>query len=77
MPGLEIARKTAVTDNVKPIEKMVGPLAPRRYVNSRRYGLQHLVMVALLTALATAFLASPVLRSYLEPISAYAKEQRR
>lgn len=58
LPGLQRGVKTSITDNVKPIKKMVGPYAPikgpRRPQQVFRAG--HLILVALLSCLSTAIL---------------------
>lgn len=61
LPGMQRGSQTAVTDGVKPIKKMVGPYAPvsngagdRSHRSSRVFTPLHLVLVALLSSLATA-----------------------
>ena len=54
LPGLQVALKTAKEEKVAPIEKMVGPQAPKHYRNDRRFGVVHLVLVAIISALFTA-----------------------
>lgn len=42
-------------EKIAPLKKMVGPLAPKNYHNGNRFGIEHLILVALLTAIVTAF----------------------
>lgn len=61
LPALHVAQRTRVQEVIEPLRKMVGPLAPTThggyyYQDGRRFGLGHLILVALLTAVATAFL---------------------
>ncbi|EXJ74444.1 uncharacterized protein A1O5_02740 [Cladophialophora psammophila CBS 110553] len=65
LPGLQRGVRTAMTDDVKPIKKMVGPYAPTNG-RSRRpnkfFTLGHLILVAILTALSTTVLVLVLLR---------------
>lgn len=54
LPALHVAQKAMIEEKIEPLKKMVGPLAPSRYQNGNRFGLEHLVLVALVTALVTA-----------------------
>lgn len=54
LPALHIAQKARVQEKVQPLKKMVGPLAPSRYRHDHRFGLEHLMFVALVTAIITA-----------------------
>ncbi len=54
LPGMHAGTKTAREENIAPIQKMVGPMAPRAYRNDRRFGALHLVLVAIFSALCTA-----------------------
>lgn len=54
LPGLEIACKTAKDEHITPIQKMVGPRAPRGYRNEPRFNVWHLILVAILAAVCTA-----------------------
>lgn len=56
LPALNVAQKVQKKEQIKPVKKMVGPLAPSQYHNANRYGLEHLLLVALVTAIVTAFL---------------------
>ena len=58
LPGLKRAINTGVTDNVKPIKKMVGQYAPTSgpRLPRRVYTAKHLVAVGLLSAILSAFL---------------------
>ncbi|KAK0715350.1 hypothetical protein B0H67DRAFT_489075 [Lasiosphaeris hirsuta] len=56
LPGLEVARKMGEKQKIAPIEKMVGQAASRNYSLDNGFGVQHLILVALLTALLTATL---------------------
>lgn len=51
LPGLEIGVKTAKEEHIAPMEKMVGPQAPKHYRNKNRFGVGHLVLVAVISAL--------------------------
>ncbi|KAK3358521.1 hypothetical protein B0T24DRAFT_660661 [Lasiosphaeria ovina] len=53
LPGFSMALETAKKEHVAPVAKMVGPLAPHHYRNDRRFGLRHLAMVSILTAILT------------------------
>ncbi|EAQ87111.1 hypothetical protein CHGG_03730 [Chaetomium globosum CBS 148.51] len=55
LPGMKIGYKTGKQEGIAPIQKMVGPMAPRTYHNSRRFGPWHLVLVAVLSAVCGAF----------------------
>jgi hypothetical protein len=55
LPGMQIGYRTGKEEGIAPIEKMVGPMAPRAYRNDRRFTIWHLVLVALLSALCSAF----------------------
>ncbi|KAL2258176.1 hypothetical protein VTK26DRAFT_8623 [Humicola hyalothermophila] len=65
LPGMEIGCKTAKEEHIVPLQKMVGPRAPRGYHNDRRFTAWHLVLVALLTAVCTA--CSPTLIQKFAP----------
>ncbi|KAK3324820.1 hypothetical protein B0T19DRAFT_239441 [Cercophora scortea] len=56
LPGLQVALKTAKEEHVAPIQKMVGPLAPKAYLNDRRFPVKHLVLAAISTAFLTVCL---------------------
>lgn len=61
LPALHVAQRTRVQEAIEPLRKMVGPLAPATqggyyYQDGRRFGLGHLLLVALVTAVATALL---------------------
>ena len=44
-------------ENITPLKKMVGPLAPTHYGYSKaRFGAEHLLLVAVFTALSTYLL---------------------
>lgn len=58
LPALNIAQKTRVQEQIEPLKKMVGPRAPTQYQNGNRFGLEHLLLVALVTAIVTAFLVT-------------------
>lgn len=58
LPALHIAQKTRKEEGINPLKKMVGPLAPTQYSNANRYGLEHLLLVAFVTAIITAFLTA-------------------
>ncbi|KUI72938.1 hypothetical protein VM1G_08395 [Cytospora mali] len=55
LPALHIAQRVQKEEQITPVKKMVGPLAPTQYQNASRYGLEHLLLVALITAVVTAF----------------------
>ncbi|KAK4235743.1 hypothetical protein C8A03DRAFT_46178 [Achaetomium macrosporum] len=54
LPGVKIGYKTMEEEHITPIEKMVGPMAPKRYRNDRRFNIWHLILVAILSAVCTA-----------------------
>ncbi|KAK3390702.1 hypothetical protein B0H63DRAFT_466307 [Podospora didyma] len=53
LPGMGTALRTGRQEHIEPLQKMVGPLAPRHYRNTRRFGAGHLILVALLSVLFT------------------------
>lgn len=55
LPALRVAQKAMVQQGIEPLKKMVGPLAPKQYQNDNRFSLEHLILVALATAIITAF----------------------
>lgn len=73
LPGLQVALKTAREEKVAPIEKMVGPQAPKHYRNDRRFGVLHLVLVAIISALFT-FLSIAFVTSRGIDLSAHVKK---
>lgn len=54
LPALNIAQKARIQENIEPLRKMVGPLAPTHYQNGNRFGVEHLILVALVTAIVSA-----------------------
>ncbi|KAF3760825.1 hypothetical protein M406DRAFT_358352 [Cryphonectria parasitica EP155] len=58
LPALHVAQKTMVQEKIQPSKKMVGPRAPSQYQNANRFGLEHLILVALATAILTTFVMS-------------------
>jgi hypothetical protein len=54
LPGMKIGYKTGKQQGIAPIKKMVGPMAPQVYHNNRRFGMLHLILVAVLSAICTA-----------------------
>lgn len=59
MPAMDIAQKTMREEKIKPLKKMVGPMAPTRHYQygvRRTFGVEHLVLVAVMTAIMTAIL---------------------
>lgn len=56
LPAMNVAQKIQKEERLKPVKKMVGPLAPRQYYNANRYGLEHLLLVGFVTAIITALL---------------------
>lgn len=56
LPALNTAQKARVQDNIEPMRKMVGPLAPTRYhhENANRFGVLHLILAALIAAILSA-----------------------
>lgn len=58
LPAMHVAQKTMLQERIEPLKKMVGPLAPTRYQNGNRFGVEHLVLVAVMTAIITAILMS-------------------
>jgi hypothetical protein len=66
LPGLQRGIHTAGTDNVKPIKKLVGAvaLAPgqvRSPGKAKAYGMEHLIIVALVSSLISVILVFLVL----------------
>jgi hypothetical protein len=61
---MQIGCQTGKEEGIAPIEKMVGPMAPRAYRNDRRFTIWHLIPVALLSALCSA-LSLPLLLGLL------------
>ncbi|KAK4459316.1 hypothetical protein QBC42DRAFT_274718 [Cladorrhinum samala] len=57
LPGLDIARKAAKEEHITPLVKGVGVLAPpKKYAEpGRSFGVLHLILVAIISSLATAF----------------------
>jgi len=54
LPGTKNAQLTMKAENITPLKKMVGPLAPTHYGYSKaRFGAEHLLLVAIVTALIT------------------------
>lgn len=58
LPALNIAQKTRIQERIDPLKKMVGPLAPTHYQNGNRFSLEHLLLVAFVTAIVTAFVVT-------------------
>ncbi len=58
LPGMQRGVKTAVTDSVKPIKKMVGQYAPTKgpRTGTRIFQTWHLILVALISSLGTTLL---------------------
>jgi hypothetical protein len=50
---MQIGYRTGKEEHITPIQKMVGPAAPRTYRNDRRFTAWHLVLVAVLSAVCT------------------------
>jgi hypothetical protein len=48
LPGMKRGLEFGRLENVAPIKKMVGPLAPVRYQFTGSYTLEHLIVVAVL-----------------------------
>ncbi|KAL2176131.1 uncharacterized protein P884DRAFT_245791 [Thermothelomyces heterothallicus CBS 202.75] len=72
LPGMRIGYETHKREGIAPIEKMVGPGAPRGYAyrNSRRFSAWHLVLVAVLSVICTVLsfpLLVPLLQRIYEP----------
>ncbi|EXJ56587.1 hypothetical protein A1O7_06931 [Cladophialophora yegresii CBS 114405] len=66
LPGMQRGVKTALTDNVKPIKKMVGPYAPevsRVRKSTRTFTIWHLILAAVLGALSIVAVGFIVVRS--------------
>ena len=57
LPGTKNAQLTMKAEKITPLKKMVGPLAPKHYgYSSARFGAEHLLLVAVVTALSTYLL---------------------
>lgn len=54
LPALNVAQRARVQESIEPLRKMVGPFAPTHYHNDNRFGLQHLILVALVAAVLSA-----------------------
>jgi hypothetical protein len=54
LPGMQIGNRTGKEEHIAPIEKMIGPKAPRAYRNDRRFTAWHLIVVAVVSAVCTA-----------------------
>lgn len=54
LPALHVAQKAMVREKIEPLKKMVGPFAPTHYQNGNKFGVEHLILVALVTAIVTA-----------------------
>ncbi|KAL2148636.1 hypothetical protein VTH82DRAFT_2190 [Thermothelomyces myriococcoides] len=69
LPGMRIGYEVHKREGIAPIEKMVGPSAPRRYAysNSGRFGVWHLILVAVLSVFCTV-LSFPLLLPLLQRI---------
>ncbi|KAK4040632.1 hypothetical protein C8A01DRAFT_15530 [Parachaetomium inaequale] len=65
LPGMQIGNRTGKEEHIAPIEKMVGPMAPRAYRNDRRFNVWPLILVAVLSAVCTA-LSLPLLLTVLQ-----------
>jgi len=70
LPGMQRGLHTAVTDNVKPIKKMVGTYAPVKGPRraQRVFLLRHLVLAAVLSAVSTVVLMFFLLRVFGGPL---------
>ncbi|KAK4139597.1 uncharacterized protein C8A04DRAFT_15732 [Dichotomopilus funicola] len=55
LPGMQVGFEVGKKEHIAPIEKMVGPMAQRRYHRDRRFSVWHLLFVAALSAVLTAF----------------------
>lgn len=53
LPGMQIGYRTGKEEHIAPIQKMVGPTAPRAYRNDRRFNAWHLILVAVLASVCT------------------------
>jgi len=57
LPGTKNAQLTMKAEKITPLKKMVGPLAPKHYgYPSARFGAEHLLLVAVFSALGTYLL---------------------
>lgn len=54
LPALNNAQKARIQENVEPMRKMVGPLAPTHYQNGNQFGVEHLILVAFVAAIVSA-----------------------
>jgi hypothetical protein len=61
---MQIGYQTGKQEGIAPIEKMVGPRAPRAYRTDRRFTIWHLILVAVLSARFSA-LSLPLLLGFL------------
>lgn len=53
LPGMQIGCRTGKEEHITPIQKMVGPAAPRAYHNHRRFTAWHLILVAVFSSVCT------------------------
>ena len=51
---MHMGSRTGKEEHIAPIQKMVGPMAPRAYRNDRKFHAWHLILVAVLSAVCTA-----------------------
>jgi len=59
LPGTNYAQRSMKQYGIKPLKKMVGPLAPTEYkVHGGEYRFEHLLLVALLTVVVTLLATS-------------------
>lgn len=59
LPGTNYAQRSMKEYGIKPLKKMVGPLAPTEYkLSGAGYRLEHLLLAAILSALLTAMVLS-------------------
>lgn len=54
LPGTNNGQTTMKAENITPLKKMVGPLAPTHYRNGAKFGTEHLFLAAVVSALFTA-----------------------
>jgi hypothetical protein len=62
---MQVGYKTGKEEHIAPLQKMVGPMAPRGYHTDYRFTAWHLVLVAVLSAVG-ATVGLPFLQDVLQ-----------
>jgi hypothetical protein len=64
---MQVGYRTGKDEHIAPIQKMIGPMAPRGYHNAYRFTAWHLVLLAILSAVG-ATLGQPFLQAVLHTV---------